>query len=274
MQYILIYICIFFGINLSHAQTKSELFQKAEFDYCDNNIPSAIKHLIRYKTLSEYSKYGLLIDYKLGDLYLEIQDTAKAIEYYEKALTYKKPHYGYNYKRYSCNFFPRLDIKPHSDLSVKLAYIYAGKKDFERVKTYLHLAYNKYRPYYSGCANGWIMHRSSIQTEEAKIELIKGDTTKARNLMLDLLFVGDAPYDDVKETLYRSVKKHYTKKELQHQLSTGIKEGKIDSTGKSFHMVIFNHTVNVRVYTSRKETAEDVKSRLFKWYRIKEILES
>ncbi len=249
------------------AQSTEDLFKKAEFAYCDNNIPLAIKHLKNYKSLPKYKLYHIYINTKLGDLYLEQKDTNQAITFYTQALDNKLVR-SYARNRFSCSFFQNRPRRMYSNICVKLSKIYKHKKEYDKAKRYLKLTESQYKPN-SYCGNDMIDHRISIKIEEAKIDLQKGDTIKARNSMLDFLF-HNYHFNEIKTILYTSVKDTYTKKELQKELIKGIKEGYIDKEGKYYIMTFFNHTVKKNKRSS--ESKERIITQILEMKRIKEIL--
>lgn len=267
MLRLLLFIFTLLNICLLSAQSTQELFRKAEFAYCDHNIPLAIKHLKSYRNLPKYDLYKVYINTKLGDLYLEQNDTAQAINYYTKALDDKlvKP---FPNNTLSCSFSPLRSKRTHINVCFKLSNIYRHKKEHYKAENYLNLIGNKYRVSY-GCALDMAQHAIRTEIEQAKIDLLKGDTIIARNSMLDLIFTGHST-DQVKTTLYTSVKDRYSKKELQHQVLTGIKEGYIDQEHKYYIMTFFDHNVKNTIDTS--ESKETIIKRLLKRHLIKEIL--
>lgn len=270
MKYVLISIYFLFGFNVIHAQSKKELFRKALYSYCTNyDILSTISTLEQIQQLTDTLDNCLSINFTLGRLYLENKDTTQAIKYYEKTLT-SYPSFQTPKPNKSCKLFER-SLKPaYSRACVKLAHIYISRKNYKLAEDYLHSALNKHKP--NVCLNATHTHMTHIITEQVKLDLLRGDTIKARNSILDILFRQDTHYKSAYNVLKSCIMN--TKKEFQDELLKGIRGVKKVNPKKIIYITVFNHTIYMGSLRYSEENLEDIQKRLLNRYSVKEILKN
>lgn len=256
-------------LYLIHGQSTKDLINKAEFAYCTlGDIDKTIQILKQIHETPCHLKCKFSFQFKLGELYLEKNDTNNAIKHYQIALN-TQAYPGCYRSSQNCKLLPRVRTSSKSQISIKLSQIYSQKKQYKIANTYLDDAMNKHQPK-TGCALAMIEHRANVMIEQAKLNLAIGDTIQARNSMLDIILKNRGNTDEAIQILYTSVKDKHSKKDLQYEIYNGIKTGQLDKENRYYTMIIFNHTT--KKYIGNSKSKEAIIKSLFNSNPIKEIL--
>lgn len=255
-------------LYLIHGQSTKDLINKAEFAYCTlGDIDKTIQILKQIHETPCHLKCKFSFQFKLGELYLEKNDTNNAIKHYQIALN-TEAYPGCYRSSQNCKLLPRVRTSSKSQISIKLSQIYSQKKQYDIVKQHLHHASNKFKPRYC-CDLDETYHQTNILVEQAKLSFNIGDTIKARNTCLNLIFNHHNIDVEVIQILYTSVKNNMSKKELKNEFLNCIHSGEINDN--HYNMVIFNHSVEINMGSTK--TKKEIIDVLLNNYIIKQILQ-
>ena len=253
LLYLLTILCLTVTIN-THGQSNSSpdfstmssakldsskiLSQKIENQYalfidsasqalCAQDTNLAIVFLKKYVESPTKNMYAQIYAYKIGILYLKMNQAEAAKKAFLYFLTMERRADYYDYSNFlACNKLLWADNVIEGGFKynacLRLSEMASVRQDFWEALTYLTWAAQKYPADYRGCANGYYLYKGQLNRKFADVYLSRKDTVKAVGYLLSILLDGEARPNKEVPLLKELLHKKYTKKQIILGINKGI----------------------------------------------------